>query len=189
MPHICALIWPCCAILWLSGCPHSFDDEEPSQHNPSSSFASINTSSSKPAAVPNLPTVDPTPTQTQQKIDDRHPATSRHNRLGIILGASLGSFVVVTALCVYICYLRRRRLQVRTGTQASQTPRPFMAMCPQVPQNGVKELTTENSASESRVRLREPTDEEGAEEVPPAYSQHSFFLRWVNSPSPSYFSG
>ncbi|KAK1235149.1 hypothetical protein PQX77_001634 [Marasmius sp. AFHP31] len=120
------------------------------------------------------------PLTPTQKSNDSPPST-KQNRLAIILGSSIGGFVVLTTLGILLIRcLRRRRDSV--GSQASQTRiRPFTAINPRVRKDRVKGRITAPAASESSIHLQQPTEGEGAnsiysEDAPPDYSQRGFPL-------------
>ncbi|KAL0064387.1 hypothetical protein AAF712_008687 [Marasmius tenuissimus] len=161
------------------------------QTNPSTpSISSSSSTSLSSTSTPQTSNISTDPTSTisstsapTPKQNDNPPTTDKQDRLAIILGSSIGSFVVLTILGVFLIYcLRRRPVPVGSDSQASQTwIRPFTTIHPFVRKNGIKGHTTGSAASESNAHLQESTEGEDvsscySEDAPPDYSQRGFPL-------------
>ncbi|KAJ8086974.1 hypothetical protein PM082_005799 [Marasmius tenuissimus] len=166
----------------LQSTPFSSSANSSSRSMTSSSSTPIGSTSSMIPSTNSTSTVPPTSTPTPRQ-DDNPPVTGNQRKhLAVILGSSIGSFVVLSVLGVLlICCLRRRR--DFTGPQTSQIIRPFTPIIIN-PRRGLKsELSTDSaenlSESGSSAHPQESTHGEGVDSVdsgsedpPPEYSSH-----------------
>ncbi|KAJ8086970.1 hypothetical protein PM082_005795 [Marasmius tenuissimus] len=169
------------AVLLFDYATYIFDDPNvnstpfSSSANSSGKFTTVSTNSA--STIP--------PTSTPGQDDSPRVTGNQRKHLIVILGSSIGSFVVVLAFGVLLIrYLRRRRVE-SNGPRMSQTIHPFTTINPRIPKNRLKDLSTdstENVASGSGAHPQEPAEGEGvdsvdsgSEEPPPEYSSRPDF--------------
>ncbi|KAL0059887.1 hypothetical protein AAF712_013369 [Marasmius tenuissimus] len=169
------------AVLLFDYATYIFDDPNvnltpfSSSANSSGKFTTVSTNSA--STIP--------PTSTPGQDDSPRVTGNQRKHLIVILGSSIGSFVVVLAFGVLLIrYLRRRHVE-SNGPRMSQTIHPFTTINPRIPKNRLKDLSTgstENLASGSGAHPQEPAEGEGVDSVdsgsedpPPEYSSRPDF--------------